>query len=76
LVYGKRLPFPGSQEFPNSFDHTIWLRTNGNSDKDRGFPETRKLRSNHDELLVGSYEQQGHLLYLDSVDASAGAKMV
>jgi hypothetical protein len=26
---------------------------------------TRKLRSNNNELLVGLYEQQGHLLTLD-----------
>src|SRR5258708_4057997 len=26
---------------------------------------TRKIGSNHDELLVGLYEQQGHLLTLD-----------
>src|ERR1700747_2866985 len=33
-VYGKRLPFSGSQKFPNSFHHTIWLLPKGNSDKD------------------------------------------
>jgi hypothetical protein len=35
---------------------------------------TRKPGSNYDELLVGSYEQQGHLLYLGSVDVDAEQK--
>jgi len=35
---------------------------------------TRKIGSNHDELLVGLYEQRGHLLYLGLVDADARAK--
>jgi hypothetical protein len=35
---------------------------------------TRKPGSNYDELLVGLYEQQGHLLYLGSVDVDARPK--
>lgn len=41
---GKPLPFCGSWEFPNSFDPYIWLHTNGNSDKDAGFPVTHLSR--------------------------------
>jgi hypothetical protein len=40
-VYGKRLPFSDSQELANSFDHTIWLRAKGNSDKDGGFRDPK-----------------------------------
>jgi len=51
-VYGKRLPFSGSEELANSFDHMIRLRPKGNANKDGGARD-RKRAAITTSFLVG-----------------------
>jgi hypothetical protein len=72
-VYGKRLPFSGSQERANSFDHAIRLRPKGNSNKDGGFRDPKTVPQS--QRAVGRLiRAAGASSYLGSVDVDAEQK--